>query len=148
MGFLVNSRASGGLAYSETRVGRGEDILFNVEGSFFRDEAGFAGIQEFSDTPLPGSTNIFPPSIISTYYNSNNDGSVYRRLDFALVGGIGFFLNNGLFLGVRYQHGLSELTKGENDLRLTNEEQVEGREFNTDDKDYSRSIQASVGFRF
>ena len=148
MGFLVNSRASGGLAYSGTDVGRGEDIIFNVEGSFFRDEAGFAGIESFSQTPLPGTTNIFPPEVISTYYNSNNDGSVFRRLDFGLIAGAGVFLNNGLFLGLRYQHGLTELTKGESDLRLTNETEVEGREFNTDDKDYSRSIQASVGFRF
>lgn len=148
MGFLVNSRASGGLSYADTRIGRGEDIIFNVEGSFFSDEAGFNGIEALSETPLPGTTNIFPPAVVSNYYNSNNDEPLYRRFDFALVGGVGFFLNNGLFLGARYQHGLSELTKGENDLRLTNEDRVEGREFNEDDEDYSRSIQVSVGFRF
>jgi hypothetical protein len=148
MGFLVSSRASGGLSYSDTNISRGEDIVFNVEGSYFADEAGFAGIGGRSETPLPGTTNIFLPSIISTYYNSNSDEALYRRLDFALVGGVGFFLNNGLFLGVRYQHGLSDLTKGENDLRIANESQTVGRAFNTDDKDYSRSFQASVGFRF
>ncbi|TXF90463.1 PorT family protein [Neolewinella aurantiaca] len=148
MGFLVSSRASGGLSYSETVIGRGEDIVFNVDGSYFSDEAGFGGIEARSTTPLPGTTNVFPPSVISTYYNSNSDETLYRRLDFALVGGASFFLNSGLFVGVRYQHGLTDLTKGENDLRLTNEARVEGREFNTDDKDYSRSIQASVGFRF
>lgn len=148
MGFLVNSRASGGLAYSNTRIGRGEDIVFNVEGSYFRDEAGFDGLIARSETPLPGTTNTFPPEVISTYYNSNSDEALFRRLDFALVGGVGFFLNNGLYLGARYQHGLSELTKGENDLRVTNETEIGGREFNTEDKDYSRSFQASIGFRF
>lgn len=148
MGFMINSRSSGGLSYANTVIGRGEDIVFNVEGGSFSDEAGFSGILGRSETPLPGTTNIFPPSIISTYYNSDSDAPLYRRLDFALVGGVGFFLNNGLFLGLRYQHGLSDLTKGENDLRIANETLVEGREFNTDDKDSSRSIQASVGFRF
>ncbi len=148
MGFLVNSRASGGMSYAGTRVGRGEDVIFNVEGSYFSDDAGFGGIGARSETPLPGTTNVFLPAVVSTYYNSNSDASLYRRLDFALIGGIGVFLNNGLFLGARYQHGLSDVTRGENDLRLTNETEVEGREFNTDDKDYSRSFQASVGFRF
>ncbi|MCX8211451.1 MAG: outer membrane beta-barrel protein [Lewinella sp.] len=154
MGFLVNSRASGGLTFSNnqtgsgTVIGRGEDISFNVEGSYFSDESGFAGIQTRSETPLPGTSNVFLPEVISTLYNSNSDEALFRRLDFALIGGVGFFLNNGLFLGARYQYGLSDVTKGENDLRVTNETRVEGREFNTNDKDYSRSFQASVGFRF
>lgn len=148
MGILVNSRASGGLSYSDTPLGRGEDIVFNVEGSFFSDEAGFAGIQAISETPLPGTNNVFLPSVISTLYNSNRDEALYRRLDFGLIGGVGVFLNNGIFLGLRYQYGLSDVTKGENDLRVTNEARVEGREFNTEDKDYNRSLQASIGFRF
>jgi hypothetical protein len=142
MGFLVNSRASGGLSYGDTNISRDEDIVFNVEGSFYSDEAGFNGGEARTDGP------IRIPTIISTYYNSNNAEPLYRRFDFALIGGIGVFLNNGLFLGARYQHGMTDVTRGENDLRLANENRSQEREFNADDKDYTRSFQASVGFRF
>ena len=142
MGFLVNSRASGGLSYANTSINRDDNIIFNVEGSFFSDEAGFNGGDARLDAPLR------LPTIISTYYNSNSTEPLYRRFDFALIGGIGVFLNNGLFLGARYQHGITDVTRGENDLRQANENRSQEREFNTDDEDYSRSIQVSVGFRF
>lgn len=148
MGFMVNSQASGGKTYTNTRFGSPDNqIVFNVDGSYFSDEAGGAGVLGFSTTPLPGTT-VFPPEVISAYYNNSSDDPLYRRFDFGLVGGINIFLNNGLFLGGRYQHGLTDLTRPDNDLRLVKEVLGDGREFNTDDKDYSRSFQASIGFRF
>lgn len=146
-GFMINSRVSGGATYNTNTFGVDNDIVYNVEGNYLRDGAGPAGIISRSSTTLP-RTDVFPPDVISAYYNSNSDEDLYRRLDFAAVVGVSFYLNNGLFLGVRYQHGLSDATLGENDLRLTNETQVAGREFNTEDTDNSRVIQASVGFRF
>lgn len=147
MGLLVNSRSSGGLTYANSPIGRGEDVVFNIEGSYFTDEAGFNGVSVREINPIPG-TGIFLPEVISTYYNNDNAESLYRRLDFGLVGGAGIFLNNGLFLGFRYQYGLTDKTRPDNDLSLVNETRVEGRESNEDDIDYNRSLQASVGFRF
>jgi hypothetical protein len=148
MGFLVNSRVSGGKTYTNTRFGGPDnEITLNVEGSFFSDEAGGAGVIGRSATPLPG-TSVFPPEIVSSYYNNGNDDPLYRRFYFGGIGGLNVYLNNGLFVGGRYQYGLTDLTRPENDLRLVNEIQVGGRELNADDKDYSRSFQASIGFRF
>ncbi|MFK8163747.1 MAG: outer membrane beta-barrel protein [Lewinella sp.] len=148
MGFMVNSQASGGQTYTNTRFGGADNsIILNVEGRYFSDEAGGAGLIALSSTPLPG-TSVLPPEIVSAYYNNNSDESLYRRLDFGLIGGVNVFLNNGLFVGARYQYGLTDITRPENDLKLVNENQVGGREFNTEDKDYSRSFQASIGFRF
>ena len=148
MGFMVNSQASGGQTYSNTRFGSVDNqIIFNVEGSYFSDEAGLAGVVGFSPTSLPG-TSVNPPEVVSGYYNNNSNDPLYRRFDFGLIGGLNVFLNNGLFIGGRYQYGLTDLTRPDNDLKLVNETLVGGREFNTDDKDYSRSVQASIGFRF
>jgi hypothetical protein len=148
MGFMVNSQASGGQTYTNSRFGQDSRIIFNIDGSYFSDEAGGGGVIGLSTTPLPG-TSVFPPEVVSAYYNnSNNDPPLYRRVDFGLIGGLNVFLNNGLFVGARYQHGLTDLTRPENDLRLVNETPGAGREYNTDDKDYSRSVQASIGFRF
>lgn len=145
MGFLVSSRVSGGLTYKNTNFDR--DVVFNVDGSLFSDDAGGGGVVSRALEPLPGASQPLP-DVISGYYNSNSNEPLYRRLDFGLVVGASVYLNNGLFIGARYQHGLTDVTNGENDLRLTNETGMPGREFNTNDEDYNRSIQASVGFRF
>ncbi|WP_026231785.1 porin family protein [Neolewinella persica] len=148
MGFMVNSEVSGGKTYTNTRFGGGDNpIILNVDGRYFSDEAAGAGIISLSSTPLP-STSVLPPEVISAYYNNSSNDPLYRRFDFGLIGGLNVFLNNGLFIGGRYQYGLTDLTRPENDLRRANEDQIGGREYNADDKDYSRSFQASIGFRF
>lgn len=145
-GLLVNSRASGGIEYNNTRFGADLPIVFNVEGNFNRDDAGGAGVVATSTTPLPsGATR---PSVISAYYNSDRDDRLYRRLDFGVIAGISYYLNSGLFIGVRYQHGLTDITNGENDLRTRFEAGTTERQFNTEDEDRYRTVQASVGFRF
>lgn len=146
-GFLISSRMSGGVTYSGTRFGADEDIIFNFDGNYFRDGAGGQSTLTLSETPLP-RTEVRPPSIVGAYYNSNSDESLYRRLDFGLIAGVSVFLNNGLYVGIRYQHGLTDITQGENDLRITNENSTGGRSFNNDDVDNNRNIAASVGFRF
>ena len=147
-GLLVNSRVSGGQTFQTGVFGMDNDIVFNVEGNYSRDLSGGAGIISRSTEPLPG-TDVFPPSVISAYYNSNSDDNLYKRLDFGAVVGISFYLNNGLFIGGRYQHGLTDITRGENDLRTSvTDGTLEERQFNTEDEDRARSVQVSVGFRF
>ena len=144
-GFLVNSRASGSATFSNVVLPDGRpiaDVSYNYDYNYFNDDIGFEAIVEPSES-RPGY-----PAVIDAYYNSEDNRPLYRRLDFGLVGGASFFLNNGLYLGLRYQFGLTDATRGENDLRLTRTEGVSDREYNTEDKDYNRVIQASVGFRF
>ncbi|MEM9261584.1 MAG: hypothetical protein AAGA62_18230, partial [Bacteroidota bacterium] len=122
------------------------DIVFSIDGNYLSDPAGGAGVISSEGTML--NTGATAPGVVAAYYNSNRDDALYRRLDFGLIAGVSYFLNSGLYLGVRYQHGLTDITKGENDLRIIDEDLLEGREFNADDEDFTRSIQASVGFRF
>ena len=149
-GLLVNSRASGSAAYANTVDSQGRGlgaIVYNYDYNYFDDVIGRAAVLEFSDAS-GGLANI--PAVVNAYYNSTDSRPLYRRLDFGLVGGVSFFLNNGLYLGARYQLGLTDTTRGENDQRLFSDPNtVTGElEYNTDDKDYNRVIQASVGFRF
>ena len=148
-GFLVNSRASGSAIYTDNFIGEvqlPDDVSFNYDFNYFNEVVGRGAIIEVSETPL--STGIFPPSVIDAYYNSDNTEPRYKRLDFGLVGGVSVFLNNGLYLGMRYQYGLTDATRGENDQRLYAAPGVNEREYNNDNKDYNRVIQASIGFRF
>jgi len=145
-GFLVSSRATGGQTFTNTEFGQDREIVFNVDGSFFSDEAGFNGIITPNGSDL--GTGIQAPAVISPYYNSDRDDPLFRRLDFGLIAGVSYFLNSGLYVGVRYQYGLTDVSKGENDLRLLNENDDAERRFNADDEDFNRTFQASVGFRF
>ncbi|MGB3799379.1 MAG: porin family protein, partial [Lewinella sp.] len=144
-GFLVNSRASGSASFSNVVLPDGRtipDVSYNYDYNYFSDVVGFNAIVE------PNESRQGFPAVIDAYYNSEDDRPLYRRLDFGLVGGASVFLNNGLYLGLRYQYGLTDATRGENDLRLTRTEGVDEREYNTNDKDYNRVIQTSIGFRF
>ena len=146
-GFLVNSRVTGGITYSNVALFN-QDVIFSVDGNYFNDRPGGGGVVSFSDTPLPGNTGRVLPETISAYYNSNSDEKLYRRLDFGLVAGLSYYLNNGLYIGGRYQFGLTDVTRGENDLRFTADPANPGRNYNESDKDYTRTIQVSIGFRF
>lgn len=146
-GLRVNSRVSGGQTYQTNTFGLNNDIIFNVDGNFNRDFSGGAGVISRSTTPLP-NTDVFPPDVVSAYYNSDSDEHLYRALDFGAVVGLSVYLNNGLFIGARYQHGLTDITKGENDLRTSTDGSTTERQFNTEDEDNYRSVQVSVGFRF
>ncbi|CAH1002170.1 hypothetical protein LEM8419_03087 [Neolewinella maritima] len=148
MGLLVNSRASGSATYTANLdpQGRGlADLSYNYDYNYFDETIGRNAALEFSNTSAIANA----PAVVNAYYNATDNRPLYRRLDFGLVGGVSYFLNNGLYLGARYQLGLTDVTRGENDQRLYSapggSEEIE---YNTDDKDYNRVIQASVGFRF
>ena len=144
-GFLVNSRASGSASFTNTVLPDGrviDGVSYNYDYNYFSDQIGYNAIVEFNQN------RTTYPSVIDAYYNSNDNRPLYRRLDFGLVGGAAFFLNNGLYLGVRYQYGITDATRGENDQRLYADGTATEREYTTNDKDYNRVIQTSVGFRF
>ena len=82
-------------------------------------------------------TDYFRPTEVGAYYNYNSDEKLFRRLDFGLVGGLAYYLNNGLYVGARYQFGLTDVTNDGNDLRVTADPDDPTRQFNQGDKDYT-----------
>jgi hypothetical protein len=144
-GVLINSISTGSATYTESIYGDNTAINFNIESNFLADLPGAGSILRTQEEPVvQGGPRL--PAVIGAYYNGVSEVEQFNRLDFGLVGEINFFLNSGLFLGARYQIGLTDVTDAENDLqklRVGNGERV-----NRDDKDYNRSLQASIGFRF
>lgn len=143
-GLLVSSLGNGGVTY------RGlsglNDITLRLESNFLSDEAGAAGIVDLAETPfLPAG--VLSPATIGAYYNQDSDESEFGRLDFGLVGGLMVFVNDGLYIGGRFNYGLSDITRVEGDRSLSNLDS-DGRPIPQDDQDRNVSLQASVGFRF
>ncbi|NJC26503.1 outer membrane beta-barrel protein [Neolewinella antarctica] len=145
-GLLINSRVTGGLRYTNVDPFPGSEFIFSVNGNYLSDEAGARSVTNVTDNPISGST--FEPDGIGAYYNSTSDENRFNRLEFGLIAGLAYYLNNGLYVGARYQYGLSDITSDENDQRVTVDTDNPGRSFTNDDEDYTRSIQVSVGFRF
>lgn len=144
-GFLISSRGSGSARYTTQAPGVGE-LAFNYEANFLGDRAGAGSIGRLSDDLLP--SGFRPPSLIGAYYNSDRDDSRYSRIDLGLVIGLSVYLNNGLYVAARYNHGLTDVTQPENDLRKSELGANNTRLFNEDDEDFNRSLQFSLGFRF
>lgn len=144
-GYLVQSRINGGITYSDV-ANFPEDFVFNVTGNYFSDEAAGEGVISTALTEFrPG---ILSPDGISAYYNHDSNEKLYKRLDFGLVGGLSYYLNSGLYVGARYQLGIADITRDDNDLRISRPTPDDGgRAFNQGDEDFNRSIQISVGFR-
>jgi len=145
VGIMINSVGSGGATYTETIYGQNEEITFNYEGRFYTDGAQLASVLRTRDTPV-GNTSVFLPEVIGAYYNHATDENLFRRFDFGLVADLNFYLNSGLYVGARYNIGLTDVTRVENDLAFQLGSSGE-RQFR-DDKDTNQSIQASIGFRF
>ena len=147
MGLLVNSRASGSASFTNVQDLQSRpfpDVAYNYDYNYFNEAIGREAVVEFNDAS--NVDNL--PDVIDAYYNAIDNTPLYRRLDFGLVGGVSFFLNNGLYIGGRYLLGLTDTTRPENDQRLFTSDNNAEIEYNPDDKDYNRVIQASVGFRF
>ena len=144
-GFLISSRGSGSARYTTQSSGVGE-LAFTYDANFLGDRAGAGSIGRLADDLLP--SGFRPPSLIGAYYNSDRDDSRYSRIDLGLVVGLSVYLNNGLYVAARYNHGLTDVTQPENDLRKSELGSNNTRLFNEDDEDFNRSLQFSIGFRF
>jgi hypothetical protein len=85
------------------------------------------------------------------YYNylpTELEGKLFKPYDYGLTGGISYFVNKGLFLGLRYDFGLVDITNNEVDVsRKSFDETTNKFKFS---KDFDRNVgfQVSFGFRF
>lgn len=139
--FLVGSVAGGGTNFI---AADGSTYRVGYDFNYLRDEAGRASLLT-DNGQLPNSL-LISPSSIGAYYDSPSDESLYKRLDYGLVGGLSYFINRGLFLGGRVYYGLADVTRSEQDYSLIQLEQNERVARDDDDRNFS--LQLSIGFRF
>lgn len=146
VGFLVSSRGSGELRFNgSTRRGTPVDP-FTVALDFNYLQ-GRADTDEFNSQTVEGK-NLLVPSSLSAYYQFADGGvNRYNTLEVGLIGGAAFFLNQGLFLGLRAQYGLTDVTSSESDVsRYQLDESDNYRPLSDDDRNLV--LQVSVGFSF
>jgi hypothetical protein len=147
-GLLLSSTAGGTLDYNGiSELGTSiPPFRINLNHNYKKDIAG-QGFAPAQQVKVDGR-DYEVPSAIGAYYDfDTKNKNLYKSLDFGLVAGASYFVNSGLFLGVRYIHGLGDADRNEYDISLQSLNS-NGTYIQRDDENKSRSFQFSVGFAF
>ncbi len=146
---LAAATGGGSLAMSEVQSLTGnsvEDFDVTLQHNYNKDGAGGASLQTQLIT-VDGSP-VQQPVNTGAYYDFDfKDKNLYQVFDFGLVGGINFYLNDGLYIGGRVTYGLVDLDRNEYDISFY-ELNDDGSYIQRADKNTNLTIQASVGFLF
>lgn len=120
--FLVGSSGKGDLEYSGKRENSNATvgpIKFVIDGNYLKDKAGSVAANTTQTIRLEGDQITLPQNIGGYYeYKTKPDGKKYNFLDYGLTGALHYRLNRGLYVGVRYQLGLSDVTNDKFDISL------------------------------
>ncbi len=120
MSVLVGSTGRGDLEYSGTRENSNAvvgPLKFLLEQNFYKDKAGTVPSPTTQIIRLEGDQITLPERTGAYYeYRTKPDGSKYNTLDYGLTGAIHYRLSGGLYIGARYQWGLSDVSNDDFDI--------------------------------
>lgn len=148
VGFLVSSTATGELNYSGQTMNGSPVPPFTItlEYDYYRDDVGDIDLED----PIVlnvGNTTVQLPRTANAYFDYEVDnGNFFKVVDFGLNGELDFFINQGLFIGLRANYGLTDVTNDAYDISRT---EFSGNSYAPRaDNDTNLSLQASLGFSF
>lgn len=146
---LISSTAVGDLVYTG-RTPNGSDITieYELDYRYGSDDVGeFDVAAEPVTIPVDNSTFTLPNSAGAYFEYTSDEGRYHNLIDLGLIGGASFYLNKGLYVAVRANYGLRDITDNNADFSFQSQDD-DGNFITTDDDDRNFSIQASVGFSF
>lgn len=149
-GVLIGSRGSGGITFSGTTSAGLPIATFTtgVDHNYYSDERGIAAIITADRFAYNGVVTAFLPTSLNAYYESpDNSDNKFKTIDLGLNAGLAFYVNKGLYIGVRGNYGLTDITNTNQDISPLALGQ--GNTYQTRERKHRNiSVQASVGFRF
>lgn len=111
---LVGSTGRGDMLYSGKRDNSNapvEQIKFLLDANFFKDRAGTTSSTATQTIRLEGDQIVLPQRLGGYYeYRTKPEGNKYNGLDYGLTGALHYRLSRGLYAGVRYQLGMSDVS--------------------------------------
>lgn len=147
-GILLASTAGGSTNFEGTSA-LGTPVAPFVVGlnhNYKKDEAGGAS-DETINVIVDGRTYTVPETVMAYYEFDTKDKNQYKTIDFGLVVGAAFYVNDGLYFSARYNHGLSDVDVNTYDVSLQSLN-TDGSFKYRDDVNKNRSWQFSIGFSF
>jgi hypothetical protein len=147
-GILIGSAGGGNVEFSAISPTGNNVMPFEVRlnHNYKTDEAQVASAA-IQDVSVDG--RIYQvPEFTGAYYEFPERGKdLYKTFDLGLTAGLAYFLNDGLYIGARYIHGLGDIDRNEYDVALATHT-ANGDPVYRTDINKSRSWQISVGFTF
>lgn len=148
---LLNPTGRGQMEFRS--LSRPGDITYRQSYShkYRGDEAGEIPI--FANQVTTILLNERPVNLIRTktaYYNLTPEqkvGNKFNLVDVHLIFGVNYFLNNGFYIGLRGHLGLFDVTNDDMDFSMRSLDE-NNNYITRSDKDLSRSLSVSFGFRF
>ena len=150
VGLMVQSIGDGSLTYTggrtETLQNSIADLEFNLDHNYRKDDPGL-GVGGQTVVVQVDAQTLELPKTLGAYYDYPEDkGRLYNSVDYGIVAGLSYFMSRSLFIGVRLQYGLADITNNKADLSKGATDN--GNLIFRDDKDRNVVIQGSVGFSF
>lgn len=88
------------------------------------------------------------PAFVPAYYNYDSKrGNAFTNIDLGLTAGLNYFLNPGLYIGLRVEYGLRDITNNDMDISYRSLAEDNTLIFRDDD-DRHLGFNLSLGFRF
>jgi hypothetical protein len=102
---------------------------------------------------LPGAYYLLPPNDVVFDINNDRNNILepatkrFKGIDYGLVGGVSYYINQGLYISARLEYGLADITNQAADYSIKDVNEDGSLIFN-DDFDRNVNIGISLGFRF
>ena len=148
--FLLNPTGRGTLDYVSNN--KPDDIFFlkSYDHSYRTDTLGQIPFGAMTTAILVNSTRTDLIRTESAYLNlqeGDKDGTKFNFVDAHVIVGANYFINNGFYIGLRYEYGLFDITNTGADFTLEFLDENENY-IRREDSDFSRAFSLSIGFRF
>ncbi|MCS6928680.1 MAG: PorT family protein [Saprospiraceae bacterium] len=149
-GVLVQSVGEGSLIFTEGRtVPLGNavpDLEFNLRHNYRKDKIGGGDFSEKVSIRVDGRQVELPKTMGAYFDYPEGSSKLYNALDYGLVAGVSYYVSRSLFLSMRFQYGLADITNQRGDLAKSQTDN--GQQIFRDDYDHNLLFQFSVGFGF
>lgn len=141
---LVSSTGAGNINYTNL-----PEIPGNVEFTLnynYRSNEAMGASPGSQEVRINNEPQLIADQVGAYYDYSQKDKALFRTFDAGLHAGINIFINQSLFVGARYSHGLMDITRNEVDRSYQSLDQGKLK-FSNDDDRYS-AWEFTIGFSF
>ena len=141
---LVSSTGAGNINYTNL-----PEIPGNVEFTLnynYRSNEAMGASPGSQEVRINNEPQLIADQVGAYYDYAQKDKALFRTFDAGLHAGINIFINQSLFVGARYSHGLMDITRNEVDRSYHSLDQGKLK-FSNDDDRYS-AWEFTIGFSF
>lgn len=149
-GFLVSSRGEGEINIDRATTANGavvQPFSLNLDFNYLKDEPQQLNEDNSALLEVDGRNVFLPENLNARYQQLDDEDNLFKTLDVGLVGGVSYFINQGLFIGGRVNYSLLDITSTEQDISRSSINE-DNSYVKRDDDDRNFVLQLSVGFSF